>query len=271
MKINLCVYSDQKFEPARKALVHLAERSECFEQIFEYDRNWLESTPFYSANNEILDDRAKGDGWCLWKPYVIMESLEKTNSDDVVLYMDSTDTFVPTIKKFLENYFTNKDVLVSQMGENPNYKYCKRDAFVKMGCDSHKFWTSVQLEAGITAVKNNQVGRDFIGEYLQWCQDPIVIKDSPNSLGLANFPGYVRHMYDQAVLTILKEKHGLVPSRDIRYFVECNMWECLKFWENGQHEFNRKVHRVCNDLLGNKKLECQFWQENYLLKLNPDA
>ena len=270
MLINLCVYSDEKFQTPRKALVNLAKKSGIFKEVFEYDRQWLEGTQFFSDNTSVLQDRRKGDGWCLWKPYVILESLKRINQDEILLYMDATDTFVPSIGKFLENFFSGKDILLSLIGENPNFKYCKRDAFIKMSCDSPKYWNSKQLEAGIIGVKNNEGGRNFISEYLDFCKDPVIIVDSPNSLG-QNIWGFVRHMYDQAVLTNVGEKYSIVPSKDIRYFVECNMWECLNFWEDGESEFTRKVHRVYNDLIKCDKDDWELWEENYLKIICPDA
>lgn len=273
MTINLCVYSDERFENPRKALVNLAKKTRIFNQIFEYDRDWLESTRFFLENQKVLQERTRGDGWCLWKPYVILESLEKVADDEVVLYMDATDTFIPNLSNFLKNFFKDKDILLSLMGENPNYKFCKRDVFIKMCCDSPKYWNSKQLEAGIIGVKNTQKGKNFIREYLNFCKDPDIITDSPNLLG-ENFSDFVRHASDQAVLTILGEKNSILPSKDIRHFVECNMWECLTLWDNkadGKKEFDRKVHRVYNDLIKCNEDDWELWEENYLKIICPDA
>jgi len=267
MTINLCVYSDENFETPRKALVNLGEKSRIFGRVFEYDRKWLESTDFFEENKQILSDRRKGDGWCLWKPFVISESLKQMGPDDILLYMDATDTFIPKIGLYLRKYFSDHDILLSLMGENPNFKYCKRDTFIKMNCDSPRFWNSKQLEAGIIAVKNNGVGRNFISEYLEYCKDPQILIDSPNTLG-PNIIGFVRHMYDQAVLTILGERHSVMPSKEIRNFVECNMWECLNFWEGGKREFDRKIGRVCDLMLDNLK-DSEFWKKNYLKMIYP--
>ena len=103
MKLNLCLYSNDKFEIPRKALVNLAEKTKIFDNIFGYNREWLENTDFYRENLEILDPiNTKGDGWFLWKPYVILESLKRINEDDVLIYMDSSDTFFNDFGYFLK-------------------------------------------------------------------------------------------------------------------------------------------------------------------------
>lgn len=271
MKINLCVYSDQKFEVPRKALVNFARECGFFFSIFEYDREWLESTDFYTEHAEILSDKRKGDGWCLWKPFVILESLNKIEEGEILLYMDCTDTFSPMINLFLEKFFTGNDIMLSQMGESPNSSYCKRDTFIKMGCDESRYWNSIQLEAGIIAIKKNERTVNFVKEYLQYCSDPVAIKDDPNVLGQPNLNGFVRHMYDQAILTNLKAKHSIIPSTEIRYFVECNMWEALHFWEGGRAEFNRKVSRIFNQVVGVGTEASELWINHYLKKIDPSA
>jgi hypothetical protein len=125
MKLNLCLYSNDKFEIPRKALVNLAEKTKIFDNIFGYNREWLENTDFYRENLEILDPiNTKGDGWFLWKPYVILESLKRINEDDVLIYMDSSDTFFNDFGYFLKSYFESNDILLVK-GGGPNKKYTK--------------------------------------------------------------------------------------------------------------------------------------------------
>lgn len=240
MKIYFCAYSNEKYLKPRKALINLAIKSKIFDDVFEYDREWLEQTDFYEKNSEILNPNSKGDGWCLWKPYIILNTLEKVNNGDVVFYMDSTDTFSPSLKNFLENHFKNNDILLCQMGESPNKNYTRRDTFYYMECDSKKYWDSIQLEAGIIGVRKNDYTVSIMEEYLKFCSDPRIIKDGPNSCGLPDFPNYVDHRYDQSVLTNIKTKYNIKPSLDIRYHVECNMWESMKYWGD-INEFERKI------------------------------
>ena len=239
------MYSNDKFEIPRKALLNLATKSNIFENIFEYDREWLEKTEFHKENIDILDDpESKGDGWCLWKPYVILESLKKIDDGDVLLYMDSSDTFFNDFGNFLRSYFNNNELLLIGMeyGEgNANMLYTKRDTFHYMGCDSEIYWIDKQIEAGIIGIKKSADTIKFIEEYLFYCKDPLVIKGGKNLCGKENLRGFIDHRYDQSILTILKTKHNIQTNSEVRNYIECNMWESRI---DDKSYFDTKVRRI---------------------------
>jgi hypothetical protein len=264
MNLYFCLYSNEKFEKPRKSLYNLATKKGIFKDVFEYDRKWLETTGFYLDNIEVLGDpNAKGDGWCLWKPYIILESLKNINDGDVLLYMDASDTFFGEINKYLEKYFLYNDILLVS-GGNQNKIYTKRDTFHYMGCDSEPYWNSEQVEAGIIGIKKSDKIVKLMEEYLQHCRDPRIIKDGINISGYENFQEFKEHKYDQSVLTNIKTKYSIYANHEIRRYVECNMWEART---EDINEFNRKVERI-SSLLQYETREKNIWETEYLDKLN---
>ena len=99
----------------------------------------------------------------------------------------------------------------------------------------------------------------IISEYLSFCRNPNIINNSDNVCGLENLQGYIDHRYDQSVLTNIKTKYRINPSIEIRKYVECNMWEALKYWDNNM-EFKRKVD-IMKEKCGDEYI---LWKENYL-------
>jgi hypothetical protein len=261
MEINLCLYSNEKFEIPRKSLVNLANKTNIFKNVFEYDREWLENTDFYRENTEMLDPvNTKGDGWCLWKPYVILESLKKIKDGDVLIYMDSSDTFFNDISSFLIGYFDSNEILLVR-GGGPNKNYTKRDTFFYMNCDSDLYWNTHQVEAGVIGLKKSQSTISFMEEYLHYCKDPRIMKDGDNVCGLPNFEGFDNHRYDQSVLTNLKTKYGISTNSDIRNYIECNMWESLV--DNDNQEFQRKLYSIHKFSYRDGE-RYSLWQNEYL-------
>jgi len=98
MKFHLVTYSDGKFKEQQDFInkVH----GDSFE-IHAYDRDWLEGTNFYKNNYKLLDD-TRGAGWWLWKPYVILDAIERVEEDDIVVYCDCGDMFSPGLIPYLE-------------------------------------------------------------------------------------------------------------------------------------------------------------------------
>lgn len=263
MNIHLCVYSNAKYKVPRKALINLAESSGIFESIFEYDREWLEKTQFYSENTQILEDQeSKGDGWCLWKPFVILESMKKIQTGDVLLYMDSSDTFFGDFGNFLRNYFRENDILLTR-GGNKNSEFTRRDTFFYMGCDRPEYWNHSQVEAGVIGIKKCEKSLNFLEEYLRYCRDPRIIMGGKNECGLENLPGYIDHRYDQSVLSILGIKNKIEPTDRIRPYIECNIWEAIT---QESHGLQNKINSISENIISNRGSEdiLSDWRINYL-------
>ena len=266
MNIHLCVYSNEKYKVPRKALVNLAESSGIFESIFEYDREWLEKTQFYLDNLKILGDpESKGDGWCLWKPFVMLESMGKIPAGDVLLYMDSSDTFFGNFEGFLNTYFGENDILLTR-GGNTNSKFTRRDTFFYMGCDGPVYWNSPQVEAGVIGMRKCEKSLNFLEEYLGYCRDPRIIMGGKNECGLKNLPDYIDHRYDQSVLGILGIKNRINPTDRIRPYIECNIWEAITQEPTG---LQNKIGSVISNVISNQGSDeiLSTWKANYLSAL----
>jgi hypothetical protein len=59
--------------------------------------------------------------------------------------------------------------------------------------------------------KVNQKTRDFVKEWLLWCQMPGFIDDSPSKT--PNCATFAENRHDQAILTALAIKHGYTIER----------------------------------------------------------
>lgn len=222
-KLNLLTYADDLYRPMQAKLIEHAQSLGAFDTIFTRTRNNLIETDFYKDNKYILDGN-KGGGYCLWKPYYILEVLNRMEENDLLLYMDSAD-YIYEGDKLRETVFQlmkDKDLLLTD-GAFPAYKYTKRDAFIQMGCDKPEYHNSIQLEAGIVLVKNTDFTRKIILEWLHWCKNPSVITFDENVCGLPNLEGFKEGRYDQAILSLLKYKLNLYSSGELRPFIHCNI------------------------------------------------
>ena len=106
MKINFVTFSDKKFKDRQKNLTKQAEG--VFDVVHEYGREWLTETEFYRENRNILDQN-RGAGFCLWKPFIVLETLKTMKNGDVLFYLDSADTFRDEVINYLKIYFSNEN------------------------------------------------------------------------------------------------------------------------------------------------------------------
>ena len=93
------------------------------------------------------------------------------------------------------------------------YQYTKRDAFVLTGCDSPEYTHTPQRVAAFILMRNSDFSRSFIQEWLDYVQDPRIVTDCENQLGLENYPGFIENRHDQTVLSLLVKKHKLPTLR----------------------------------------------------------
>ena len=140
---------------------------------------------------------------------------------DALLYLDSGDVFHGNIRSLIRNVMSAHDILLT-IGHNEQKKYCKRDAFYFMGCDSEEYWNNMQIEAGMIIIKNTQRMRELVWEWLHYCCNPNILTDIPNICGEDNFPEFIDHRHDQAVLNNLKVKYNLPESDIIRQYTQGN-------------------------------------------------
>ncbi len=223
MKLNLLTYADSLFRPMQSKLVEHAHSLHAFDTIFTRTREQLIETDFYQKNKYILD-KPKGGGYCLFKPYFILDALERMDEGDVLLYMDSAD-WIEEGQSFREEllaYMADKDMVLTN-GAFRHGDWTRRDTFVLMGCDKEEYWNAIQLEAGIIVVKNTEYTRKIMLEYLGWCEVPAVVTEDELICERPNLEGFREHRYDQSVLTNLWIKHRLYSSGFMRKFVHCNV------------------------------------------------
>jgi len=207
-------YTNKRFRevavPLRERLTELK-----FDRVLHYTREWLETTDFYSENKEILD-MPKGDGYWLWKPFIILETMKTLKDGDVVFYTDAGDNIHD--KEILNiigrSLFRDDYVLSSPRSVRMNKHYTKADCFILMGCDSVGYWNNVQVEAGTVVFKKTPAMLAFLNEWLHLCRNKNIVTDIPNEYG-DNYDGFRFHRHDQSVLSLLAAKHKMSRSEEL--------------------------------------------------------
>lgn len=216
MNIYFVNYSDDRYKDHQKYLNNKSK----FDDIFSFNKEDILKTNFYLENKNILD-LERGSGFCIWKPYLILECFNKIKYNDVLFYLDSADDYHPSIFEFLKNYHETNDLILTN-GCYINKCWTKRDTFILMGCDKPEYWNVVQLEAGIISIKKTDFNIKLVNEWFNFCKNENILTDMPNIYG-DNFECFQDHRYDQSILTNLKVKYNLTSNDVLRNYVICNV------------------------------------------------
>ena len=215
-------YASKSFAPARDTLCLSALRAG-FDEARGRGPESLESDFAYS-NRDILK-QARGGGYWLWKPKIILQELRGLNSDDILIYSDAGRSSYYQISELPSNLIERARNLGFLLGptigqHGPMAHWTKRDAFVLLEADYPEIYLRAPIQATWSIWTPALQSFEFLDAWLAAALDPRVLTDMENTQGLPNLPGFRDHRHDQSILSILAYKYS-APHLDYRgSFVE---------------------------------------------------
>ena len=179
-----------------------------------WNRQQLLKTDFYKKHKHILDQE-KGAGFWLWKPYIILQELQKINTGDILIYCDTSMCFVDSPQILVRLCQQNGGFFLIEMDENlPISQFTKRDTFHFMHMDNEECHQATGTQAYIQIYEKNNKTLAFVEEMLHFCQHENIITDAPNISGNPNLPNFRDHKGDMPVLSLLRLKHSIEGFRN---------------------------------------------------------
>jgi hypothetical protein len=160
----------------------------------DLDPDWVH------AHYDILRHE-RGAGYWLWKPYIIDMELKWGADGDWLLYTDAGVEIIAPLKHLTD---LGNDIIVFR-NMYIHEQWCKMDTMHTI-----TGWKSMpinQCQASAILLRVCDRSRDFVKEWLGWCEVPNLIDDSPSVL--PNHSDFREHRHDQAILTCLAHKHNI--------------------------------------------------------------
>lgn len=222
MKVFLCFYTNEKFRLRENGLIENYSKFG-YSNIIPYRSEIVNTGSFYEENKEILDCKI-GDGYWLWKPKIILDTFEKMEYGDVLVYVDAGD-FVSITQDEIYEFAINHDYYFTNWGgvRWPQKICTKRDCFILMDCDTEIYHETSQMEAGFLILKKTDQIIALVNDYFYYCRNKTIIDNEPNIHG-DNFPNWQFHRNDQSILTNLIVKHGLNFNNKFDDKINCNVF-----------------------------------------------
>lgn len=208
---HFLVYADAPFAPAAAALCASA-LAVGFSHAVRRGPEDLDAA-FRAENAEVLC-AARGAGYWLWKPQIILQELDRIQPGEVLCYSDagrnSYYRFSRMPERLIAKTLTNGygfllGPIIAQHG--PMSRWTKRDAFILTGMDRPEIAALPQIQAGWSFWTNNSASRIFLNLWLEACRDPRALTDQLNELG-TNYPDFRDHRHDQALLSLIAYREG---------------------------------------------------------------
>jgi len=211
-KIHLVTYANYAFAFQRNLLRLSAYSLGGITSHLSFDPMSIDDE-FRSANRSILST-LKGAGLWLWKPYVILRSLESIQYGEYLFYCDSGSLILrspaPLIKK-MEHLSQDIGLFELPLIEK---QWTKKNVFKFFGvCDTHEFANTNQVSASFQLIKKTDFSLLFYSRYLNICQIESLIDDSLMPQDKNSF--FIENRHDQSILSLLSKTYKIRPFADI--------------------------------------------------------
>lgn len=185
------------------------------DKVYVYDDLWVTQQPFYRMNRWLWDHPHKrGFGWYAWKPFIIMDALNKCEDGDVVLYVDADTVPISNFSMLYDICRESGGVMLFACEDRVHFHWCKRDCFIVMGLDHPKYFDARDGCARFMLFqKGPWLSQQFLAEWLTYSINPIANTFDPSTIK-PEPTGFIEHRAEQAILGNLALKHGIKLWRE---------------------------------------------------------
>jgi hypothetical protein len=177
----------------------------------------------FKERNKSLLAKPRGAGYWVWKPYLILKTLEMIPENDIVMYVDSSAFINRPVDTLINEYLSKADISIT-LTEHLNKYWVKRDVLRALGLDNQQIRDSKHLQGGYIIARNTDFTKNFIKSWLGWCEKEELIDDSPSE---NEYPEFKDNRHDQALLTMLYYQNKTTKNADkisIMLSSEVELW-----------------------------------------------
>jgi hypothetical protein len=214
LKIIAINYADEIFKKKQKLNSLTAKYLGKADQVIEYSPSDIDDL-FYEKNADILN-QSRGGGYWLWKPYILLKTLQVANEGDYIFYSDSGSYYISKIKKLVDILKNEKKVIMLFEGPLVELQWTNNytlQYFNNMFSNIGEGAISNQIIGTYILIKKCDETIKFIKEYLSFCEDINLVTDKQTDINHEN-RYFIDHRHDQSILSLLSKAYDISPFRD---------------------------------------------------------
>lgn len=230
MKKYLCSFGDKSLAGGFTRLQKQADEMGIFDGVYFYTQSDLDKD-FKRKFRSKMVPYSRGFGFWCWKSQIILQTLDKLEDGDILLYMDIGSHLNVGGKKRLLEYFdivnsSPTGILAFQSPTHLERTLTKMDVFEYFDViDNKSFTDTTQIEGGHIFLKKCSQSMLFVKEWNQVLYDDFSLITDEQSR-LENFEEFKENRHDQSILSILGKKCGIMTfSTDETYSIN---WDTMK-------------------------------------------
>ncbi len=215
-KLYFATFANTNFMSTNRIIKQI-EEFEMFDKIISWNETMI--SDFIQKHYNFIMNSVKF-GMFIWKPYIILKTLEMMNENDILVYCDAgmhaNKNGLPRFKEYLEYLKQDKDILVFTTTNNYIAQdYIKADAVMHYNPDFFGK-TDIAIYAGIMILKKTDISVKFIKDWLNLCENYHFL-DSSLSVNYKEHPNYKGNDKDNGLFNLTLSKfrdytHMITPD-----------------------------------------------------------
>ena len=231
--------SHDNYIDAAIRLCKQAKSFQLFTTITAYTSFYLKKDAFFWKYHGEFTKHKRGFGYWIWKPYLILKTMNNLKNGDILLYLDCGCELDLSEKKYLLEYIeiVKKDKIMGCDTKCIEQIWNKRDLIELMNMNKDEYLTTTQREAGALLILVCDETRNLIEEWYTIACDYHNIDDSPSIL--PNCPEFKEHRHDQSIFSLLTKKYNIFSTT-------CIKSHCIKYVRNrsGNSKIKSKMNYI---------------------------
>lgn len=198
-----------------------AKQFNIFDFIFIFNDKELENFEnFWKTHQYFILENPKGHGYWLWKPFLVLKTLEKMDENDILVYADAGCNLNIHGKERLGEYFVIAEeskfgILSFQMGGNLEKSWTKMDLIKFLDCSQQEL-NSGQLIATAFVLRKCFHSVELVRKWFETSCLYHYLDDSKSKS--QNDVSFHEHRHDQSIFSILRKKYGTEILQDETWF-----------------------------------------------------
>ena len=224
-----------------------------FSSVKKYNLETLSNLDpeWHSRHIGFIKNNLRGCGYWIWKPKIILESLERLPENDILIYLDAGCELNKYGFKILDLYLEltqQFDLLAFHLYEGLFYESFKNN--IEEWTKNHliQYFKSKLLlvngnepmiEACIIFIKNNTKTREFIKNWLYLCVEDDYRLVNDDNVGFIESSLFREHRHDQSIFSWLihANNFGITLKNDSAQPI---------LWKQNFYDFETPIHAFRN-------------------------
>lgn len=198
-------FASTGLEDVGKRIEEEAKLTHFFSEFYIYNEKDLSTELLSSPTFQ----EKRGFGLYSWKSDIILQTLEKANEGDIIVYLDAGCVINANNKwDNLVNELNGKDILTFLIHQR-NYMWVRKNVFDYYSTSIPYNWKEMfQCGANAIVVRKSPVSVKFISEWRNIMINRLdLCGDAPEEELSQEDPRFIKNRYDQTILTALAYKY----------------------------------------------------------------